>query len=374
MEFKIPKNLFIKALAKTISIAEKNIGHVLSNILIEGDKDTITFKSTDLEIALIQQYPISLLKKGCVVVSARKLYDIIKEFPDKDIDVAVDERFKMELVSGKTRIRLNGIEPSEFPKIPEYKKDKFFKLETDSLLDMIEKTVFATSNNETKRILNGVYFEKIMREEKKFIRMIATDGHRLSIMDKEVENWNKINITEGVIIPKKGLNELKRICEDEASEVSFNFVDNNFVVIGDNTTLSMRLLQGGYPNYQQVIPKRNENTMIVNRVELINALKRMSSICSLTDEFKKVLFTVEGSKLSLYSKSPELGEANEEFDVEYIGMPLEVSFNSKFFIEALNVMNNAEKVRIKFGDKETPALLYYVNSAEYLHLIMPLRS
>ena len=117
MEFKIAKNTFIRALAKTISIAEKNVGHVLSNILIEGEKETLTFKSTDLEIALIQQYPVAVTKKGALVVNARKLYDIIKEFPDKDIEVIVDDRFKMELSSGKTHIKLNGLDPSEFPKI-----------------------------------------------------------------------------------------------------------------------------------------------------------------------------------------------------------------------------------------------------------------
>jgi DNA polymerase-3 subunit beta len=243
MHFTIEKEVFLKGLARIQGIVEKrNTIPILSNVLIEGRDNEIYLTATDLEVGMRASYPASIVTPGKVTVSARKIHEIIKELPEKEISFIAKENCWIEIRCGKALFNIVGLSSEEFPYFPQPDKEQFFSINSSLLKEMIDKTAFSISTDESKYNLNGIYFRSVEDEGKQMLRLVATDGHRLSMIQKEMDASHVEELLKGVIFPRKGIIELKKIAEEGESDIQLGFMDNNAVVKKDRTVVVMRLV------------------------------------------------------------------------------------------------------------------------------------
>jgi len=370
MEFKISKDVFMKALQRIQGIVEKrSTMPILSNTLLEAGNDTLHITATDLEVGMRSSYPIEVIKEGKITVSAKKLYEIVKEMPDQDIHFSTKENDWVEIVCGKARFNIVGLSSEEFPYFPKVKDESFLVLDNPVLKEMIEKTSYAICYDETKYNLNGVFI-KAVEDEGTVLKMVATDGHRLSVAEKAIDGNVTAELAKGVIFPKKGIFELKKMVDEETAAIMLGFMDNSAVIKKGNTVVVMRLIDGEFPDYTKVIPKGNDKTVHVNRDRFLHSLKRMSILSS--EKFKGIRIEVSPEVMVISSSNPELGEAREEMEVTYDGTPISARFNAKYLIDVLGVMDEPE-VELKFKDEFSPVMMNSAEGNDFMAVIMPMR-
>ncbi|MBI1909713.1 MAG: DNA polymerase III subunit beta [Deltaproteobacteria bacterium] len=366
MEFKIGKREFLKALQWSQGIVErKTTMPILANILLETVGKKLKIAATDLETTVLVEVKAEVFKTGKVAVNARNLYDIVRELPQEEIRVEGEKNQWLELRSGQSKFRVVGMDPEEFPTLP-VSKDKRFRLEPETIQKMIEKTLYAVSTNETRLTLNGVYLEGAGKEGT--LRMVATDGHRLSYVDKEIKGDLKID--KGVILPRKGIVELKKLVEDGEGDLAMALEEKQVAVNRGDVSLFLRLVEGEYPDYQQVIPKKLDRILSVGREVLTGALKRSSLVS--VDRARGVNFSISPGHLELTSSHPDFGEAREELPVEYKGESFQVGFNARYLLDVLAVIQD-EKIVIELKDEVSPCLIRSEFDRGFLSLIMPMR-
>ncbi len=367
MEFNINKNDFIKVLQRIQGIVEKrNTMPILANVLIEVKDSYVTLIATDLEIYIKDTCQVDVKEEGTVTVNARKLFEIIKQLPDDQVNISVKEGEKLTIKSGRARFNIVGLPSKEFPPFPSIEEDKIVNIGPETLKDMVDKTSFAVSTDETRYNINGFYLEK----DDGSIKMVTTDGHRLAMIDK---NNKDIFIEEkGVILPRKGVLELRKLLEEKEGSYSFGVTDKSATMKRNDTVVNIRLIEGEFPDYKQVIPKDNDKNVVADRAGLLESLRRVSILSS--DKIKGVKFTLSKDVLVLSSSSPDIGDAREELVVEYDGDDLEIAFNAKYFIEALDAVND-EKVELKLKDQLSPGVLMPVEKkgGGYTYIVMPMR-
>jgi DNA polymerase-3 subunit beta len=383
MNFDIDKKEFLKGLSLMQSVVgRKTTLPILSHILIQWEKNSLYLTGTDLETGIREELNATVHQEGKASVSAKKLYEIVRELPDETIHIQKKENHWITLQCGKSIFNLAGLDPDEFPSLPTYQDGYFSKILTQLIREMIEKTVFAASNEESRYHLNGVLFIQKKQGpgpsgtgqgEKEILRMVATDGHRLSLIDRESQTIR--GIEKGIIIPKKGVLEIKKIMGDgdgeEEMEIYFDQT-HGFFKIG-KSLMVIRLIDGEFPEYEQVIPKGNDKKLVMEKERIYGCLRRVSTMAS---------ERVEGVKLSLKKNSVELssyhqdfGDAKEEVEVVYEGPPLEIGFNARYLIEVLNVIDT-EEVIMELKDEGSPGIIKPLSSIEpsnQLCIIMPMR-
>ena len=383
MNFDIDKREFLKGLSLMQSVVgRKTTLPILSHILMQWEKDSLYLTGTDLETGIREKLNATSHQEGKASISAKKLYEIVRELPEETIHIQKKENHWITLQCGKSIFNLAGLDPDEFPSLPTYQDEYFSKISTHLIMEMIEKTVFAASNEESRYHLNGVLFLQkkqgiepsgAEQEGKEILRIVATDGHRLSFMDRESITIR--GIEKGIIIPKKGVLEIKKIMgdrdEEEEMEIYFDQT-HGFFKIG-KSLMVIRLIDGEFPEYEQVIPKGNDKKLVMEKEKIYGCLRRVSTMAS---------ERVEGIKLSLKKNSIELssyhqdfGDAKEEVEVVYEGPPLEIGFNARYLIEALNVIDTKEVI-MELKDEGSPGIIKPLSSIEpsnQFHIIMPMR-
>jgi len=369
MNFTIEKEVFLKGLARIQGIVEKrNTIPVLSNVLLEGKDGELCLTATDLEVGMQSTYPAQIRKPGKITVSAKKLYEIIKELPDNEIIFNAKDNCWIEVECGKAQFNIVGLSADEFPNFPKPDKTNFISLESSLCKEMIEKTFFAVSQDESKYNLNGIFCQ--VQEDTDQLRLVATDGHRLSMIDKTIEKTENEELTRGVILPRKGILELKKLAEDGVGNLHLGFMDNNAVVSKDQTVIIMRLVDGEFPDYSRVIPKTNEQKASIAVDPFLHALRRMIIVSS--EKSRGVKMNLKDNLLEVSSSNPELGDAREELDVEYQGPELSVGFNARYLLDILQVQDQ-DRINIILKDNLSPGLIKPVDEDGYLAVIMPMR-
>jgi len=367
MKFVIEKGLFQTILGKIQGIVERrSTVPILSNIVVSGEKNTIHIMATDLEIGVKEIIEADNVEKGDICVSARKLYDIVRELSEERVEIQQEENFWISIKAGKTIFNLPGVDSKEFPAFPSTEGATYFPIGASTLLDMIEKTVFAASSEESRFNLNGIYLEKIIKDKKEYFRMVATDGHRLSLIDKEL----KTTLEKGIIISRRGLTELRRVLGDGEREVNISRKDNNCIFKTEQTIVVVRLLEGEYPDYQQVIPQANDKQVILTRKDFIGALRRAHVIAS--EKGEGVRFSIREETMEIKTGGPDVGNVQEEIKVDYKGTPLEVSFNARYLLDVLNIMDT-EKIKMELKEELSSGLIRPVDGEDHLYVIMPMR-
>lgn len=369
MEFRIAKDEFLKGLAVAQSVVEKrNTMPILSHILIRGGGGQLQLVATDLEVGVSARISADIVSNGALSLSAKKLYDIVKELPEGEVRVRGGDGFKVEISSGRSRFNIMGLDPEDFPQVQEFPDATYFSVPAAVIGDMIAKTIFAVSTDETRFNLNGIFVER----GPKGLRLVATDGHRLSLVEREVDNIDQFNLPKGVIVPRKGFAELKKYLE--GGQVEIGFSGSNCIVRKEGLVITMRLIDGEFPDYKVVIPKGSEKKAYVDRIAFGDALRRVSLLSP--EKFKGVKLSVSGGSVRISSSNPELGDANEEIDVEYDGPGVDIGFNARYILEVLNEIGG-EKVFIGLNDEVSQGVFSPVaegkQDATYVNVVMPMR-
>jgi len=361
MKIKIGKENLQKTLAKLQGIVEKRtIYPILSHVLIQA-KDEIFLEATDLEISLREKVSGKVEEEGEICVEARKVYEIVKEMPKEDLYFETEDNFWVRISSGNISFRLAGLDPKDFPRFSEVKEEAF-TVNGSLLRKMIKRVSFCTSSQQSSMNLHGVLFEV----EKGFLRLVATDGHRLALYQSEIEGVLK---PAQWVLPKKGVMEIRRVFSEEG-KVNIKSKENLLHFEGEKSLLSVRLLEGGFPEYKYVLPSGLENKAIIDREVFLRALRRASIFSGEKGEGVKMSFSPDG-RFELQVEGPS-GEYKEGLNIQYEGFPLQIMFNAPYLIEALNVMEE-ERVRFELRDSESAALLREEKNDAYLYVVMPMR-
>ena len=372
MKIKILKNELANLIAKAQNIVEKrNTMPILVNILMEAEKSQLRVFATNLEVSLTDEIEVTVLETGKVAVNAKSLFDIVKELPDGEVILEKQGNNWLKIQQGKALFNIVGISPDEYPVFPTYSTKEFMKIEAKVLSEMIEKTIYSVSNDETRYHLNGVYFERSLENGFPTYKMVATDGHRLSLVSrKSNSNDNNEAFNQGVIIPRKGLNEIKKLIEGVEGFFELALEGAQLIVRKGKTVLMIRLIEGKYPNYKQLIPQNLKENISLKRERLLSSLRRVSLLSN--QKSKGVTFTFSRGKMEIMSNNPELGDAHEEIDVDYGGKDLKIGFNAKYILDVLSSMHDDE-VDIELKDQLSPGLMRPHSDEDYTCVIMPMR-
>lgn len=364
MQFKILRENFLEGLSKVQGVVErKNTMPVLSNVLIETDKDGIKITGTDMEVAIICFVPAQVTTPGKITVAARGLYDIVREISNTDIVVTLGQGDRLEIKAGKSRFNIPGLSASEYPSLPEV-KSKSYEVPCALILDMIQRASFSMSTDETRQNLAGLLF---MQDKPGTVRMVATDGHRLALVEREFNDADFGSLK--VIIPRKGVGELRKLVSKEGS-FELALTDKHLLARKGNETLFVRLIDGDFPDYRRVIPESNTKQVIVSRDEFIGALRRVSLLSN--ERARGVVMNFTSGHLEISISNPELGEAREEFEADYKGEKLSVGFNARYFLDVLDVIRK-DTVRILLNTELTPCVVKEGTEEGFLSVIMPMR-
>ncbi len=374
MNFEIEKREFLNGLGLMQSVAgRKTTLPILSHILLEAERGCLYLTGTDLETGIREQLTAKTHQEGKASVSAKKMFEIIKELPEGGIHIQKKENQWLTIQCGKSVFNLAGLDPEEFPSLPQHSDEFFSRLPTHLMKEMIEKTVFAASNEESRYHLNGVLICQNKRGDAQTLRMVATDGHRLSLLDRESQGIR--GVEKGIIIPKKGVLEIRKIMGDrdgqEEMQVYFNQT-HGFFKMG-KSLMVVRLIEGEFPEYEQVIPKGNDKKISLARDKMYASLRRVSIMASERVEGIKLSIKKDLVELSAYHQ--DFGDAREEVDVSYDGPSLEIGFNARYLMEALSVMDTDE-VMMELKDEGSPGVIKPKSVAEpsnQLCIVMPMR-
>ncbi len=335
----------------------------------KGDTGTLELAATDLEVGIRSSHPAVVTEDGSVTVSARKLYEIVRELPEEPVQLEVSENAYISIHCARADFTLAGNLPDEYPTLPTASPEHMTTIQAVVLGEMIERTIYAASTDETRYNLNGVFFEWLPDTGK--LRMVGTDGHRLAYVDRSLASPLE-SLERGVIMPRKALVELKRLVDEEdAEQVEIGFEGNNGLVRKESVTLVMRLIEGEFPNYRQVIPQELTQQLLIPIDMLKQALRRVVLLSS--ERSHAVKFELGSGLLRLSSNNPDLGKAQEDLDVDYAGKDITIAFNARYLLDSLSVLNTKE-VRLFLQDEHSPTQLVPADDEDTLAVIMPMRT
>ena len=366
MELVVRKNDLLRELQLIQGIVErKNTIPILANVLIEADGSEVRILATDLEVALRSHCQASVGKSGSLTLPAKKLYEILKALPETDVRIEEDKN-GVKVAADRFDSRMQTLPREDFPTLPDANEKARATLPRNALKEMVAKTQFAITGEETRFFLNGAKF--VLKPDS--LAMIATDGHRLAL----VEVMHEVGIEEekGVILPKKTILELGKLLVEGDGDVLFESGENHlFFDVGGRMLIS-RMIDGQFPAYERVIPKGNDKEIEFERERLTNAVKRVALLSN--ERSRSVKIEIGKGKVEVTSSSSEFGEAREELAVEYTGPPLTISFNAHYVLDFLNVVET-DVVALSLKDEVSQAVMKPVGAQgyHYTYVIMPMR-
>jgi DNA polymerase-3 subunit beta len=339
---------------------------ILSNVLLRAEDNKLELTATDLDVTITCAVEAKVSKAGATTVPVKKLFWIVRELNNSEIDLEVDDKNVCSVRSGPSFYKIHGLSADEFPPRPQFKEDKKVVLSQETVRGMMKKTSFAISTDESRYVLNGIFMS--LKDHK--MTMVATDGRRLALVDEEVD------VSEGsqgeFIVPAKTVNELNRLLQ-EKGEVEIRYTENqaSFTLKdekGSSVLIVTKLIEGNYPNYRQVIPAETKERISLVREEFLHALRRAEIMTS--EKSNSVKMSFGKNKLEITANSPEVGEAKESLAVNYKGKEMAIAFNPKYMIDPLNALANDE-VFIELIDELSPGVLKI--NGPFLYVVMPMR-
>jgi DNA polymerase-3 subunit beta len=365
MKFNCERSVLLKeiTIAQEI-IASKNSMSILSNIYLKAEDDTLYIKATDIKVNFETKVPVVVLESGSITVFGEKFLGILNSIPDGELEFEQDEmKIVIKPLFKKIRFQLKSIDSDKFPEFPVSQEEDFFEMPVKEFKDMISQTVFAVSDDETRYFMNGVFFEK---QEDRII-MVATDGRRLAYIKKNVGSEIK-NFT-GVIIPPKILNIIMKRAGDEGL-ISISVTEKLIFIQFGSYMLSSVLIEGQFPNYHKVIPEKQTFSFLVNRLEMLDALKRVSLLVE--QKSRRVYLGIEPGVISVASEESELGIAKEEISCKYSGEKVSMALNYRYIEEPFKVIYNDE-ISIHFTETTRAITIKSVPERDFFHIVMPMQ-
>ncbi len=339
---------------------------ILSNVLLRAEGERLEFTATDLDVTISCGVEAKVKKAGASTVPVKRLFGIVRELNNAEIDLEVDDKNVCSIRSGPSFYKINGLSADEFPPLPTFKDDKKVVLPQETVKGMMKKTSFAISTDESRYVLNGIFIS--LKDHK--MTMVATDGRRLALADEEVDISE--NSQGEFIVPAKTVNELNRLLQDKGelemhyaeNQASFSLKDEK----GSSVLIITKLIEGNYPNYRQVIPAETKERISLVREEFLHALRRAEIMTS--EKSNSVKLSFGKNKLEITANSPEVGEAKESLAINYKGPEMAIAFNPKYMIDPLNALANDE-VFLELIDELSPGVLKI--NGPFLYVVMPMR-
>ncbi|MEE8126018.1 MAG: DNA polymerase III subunit beta [Nitrospirales bacterium] len=373
MKIHIAREDLLMALQRVQGVVEKrNTMPILANVLLEAKSEGLDIVATDLEIGMRGLYKATVQEPGSVTFSARTLFDILKEIRHSEIEMVVGENNWVTIKAGKSQFKVVGLSSNDYPALPAIERDGLTSLPAQGLLQLLKKTVFAVGEKDTRYVLNGLLISLIPSGKKVTIRLVGTDGHRLGWAEQEVAPAAAaIPASEiQVIIPKKAAIEIRRLLEEDDKEPLLGFTKNMVILRKSGLVLTSRIMEGTYPNYQQVVPKESSKKAILNKSELEGALRRVAILSKDKAHAVKLAFSADHVHLS--SKSPELGEADEEISAKYTGENFAAGFNARYFLDVLSVIET-ESLSLQMETSLSPCLIQEQGNPNFKAVVMPVK-
>ncbi len=370
MKFVINKRDIRNVLGKIQGLTGRKTNLAITdNVLIQATPSSIKIVATDLETGFEGEYPASVESEGTIAINARKLYEIIREFPAGEVRFHEIENRWIEIGNDNVEYHIVGMNPEDFPDNPTIEDIRFFEVDPYALSRMIERTVFIVGAvDDTRAHIEGIFFEVSKTEEQKVLRMVSTDGSRLSAADYPFEGDDPA-LASGVLIPKKGLHEvIKFLDTDEPAQIGLK--DNHFVVRKGSENITIRLLEGEFPNYKELLMQRDGSEIRLDRQAFSMMLKRMSIFSS--DQYKGVIFSYDRNRLLVRTTNPDIGESKEEMEIAFEDESIEAAFNPRYFIDTLGLIDG-DTVLIHISNGEMPCLVRGENDTTFVSVIMPMR-
>jgi len=367
MDFVTTKENLLKELEVMQGIVEKKSTiPILSNIVIDAQKDRLELLATDLEVGIRTTCEAKVTKPGSVALSAKRLYDIVRYLPDAEVRLKSEEGSWTQITCQKARFRIVGLSRDDFPAMPEFDFAKGIPIERPLFIDMISKVLFAITTDETRYQINGT----LMILSKRSLTMVSTDGHRLAYVSGRLEKGASEERIE-VIIPRKTVQEISRIGDGE-SEILFGQKDNHVFFKVGKTVMSSTIVPGKFPDFEKVIPEGNDKLLKFDGAAFAEVVRRVALLSS--ERSRAVKIALQKGSVEISSNNPEVGEAAESVDVEYTGGPLEVGFNAKYILDFLQAMGPGTFI-LALKDEGTQGLLRPVGQEgrDYRYVVMPMR-
>jgi DNA polymerase-3 subunit beta len=372
MKFKINRDHFANGLAQVLNVVgSKATMPILSNVLIEAEKDQISLTTTNLDLGIRCKIKAEVKETGSVTLPVKRLATIVRELPNVDVTFDATPNHQVKLASGGSNFRIMGIGKEEFPPLPEFGDEKAYTLEQGELTTMLKSVAYAQSSDETRYILNGVYFN--FKDDK--LTLVATDGRRLALVSKELDV--PAASAGAIILPAKTVGELTRLL-DKGEKVKINFnerraafqiaTDKDTSGLIDHVYLYSKVVEGNYPNYHQVIPKETHQRIKLERELFLQCVHRAALVCSEKSNSVKIKLT--SNLLEITAQSPDFGEAHESMAIGYSGPELQVAFNPVFVMDPLRALTKDE-IFFELKDEVSPGVFKTLDS--FICVIMPVR-
>lgn len=365
MKIKITRELLLPVLQAANNVVERRQAlPILSNVLIVAGNDGLQVTATDMEVELVSRLENPVAEPGSVALPARKLFDICRALPaDSELTIEANGN-KAKISSGRSRFSLAAMNADEFPSIGAFETSIDLDIATETLSDLLESTSFAMAHQDVRYYLNGLLLEM----DGSRIRTVATDGHRLALTDKPVEI--QLDAPRQCIVPRKGVLEIVRLLNPSQPTAHLSVGENHFRVSSGNQSLTTKLVDGRFPDYERVIPRETENRVIADREALRAGLSRASILSN--EKFRGIRLILKKNLLTAVAHNPEQEEAEEEIEVEYSGAPVEVGFNVSYLLDVLGVMRSPT-VRLDLVDAQSSCLMQVPEDAESRYVVMPMR-
>lgn len=373
-----------RALSLINGIVEKKANMpIMANVLISVEDNIVKFSGSDVEIAAQVIVQAKVKERGSTTVSAKMLLEIVRELPEGDVELKLNEGERLEITAKNSKLRIGGVSAQEYPSLPGLSLKADGKIQATQLLEMIQSTLYAVSTDETRFNLSGVCFESVISDQKDgikivrgkkanpncLLKLVSTDGHRLALITRIAEN---ISFVGRVIAPRKGLQELRHCLEQSSNqEISIGITEGFIVAETSDTKIAMRLIDGEFPDYTRAIPINEGTQIVLSSKELSQSLKRVALL--VTDKQKSVKFDLSEGNLKISSSSPELGDAAEIIQVDYNGAPITVGFNAKYVREIMDVIGEDQKVIMELHGEAGPGKFFVQGDDSSFGVVMPMR-
>lgn len=371
MEIIVNKHELVDVLSKIQGLTSRRSSLAITECVRITTSDThVELTATDLETCYQGIFPATVNEGGTIAISARKFYEIVREFPSSEIVIEEKDQRWINIGNKKVQYHIMGMKNEDFPDLPVLDDMDYFDVPCLDLKKMIDKSIIVSGIGEDKKPhINGVLFERFTDNAPNRLQMISTDGSRLSRYNYACSEDNEIPSGSSVLIPKKGLHEASKFI-GASGTISIGIQGSYFVLKSPSETMAIRLLEGQFPPYQEVISIEKSQAIELEKEPFVNMLKRMSILC--TDSYRAAIFTFTAQALIINATNPDIGESKEDMAIEYKGENVDVAFNPKFFIDALNCVDD-KKLLIYISSEEKPCIIEGFEEKAYLNAIMPMR-
>jgi DNA polymerase-3 subunit beta len=375
MRLTIDRETLLKGVGRTLGVVDRRgTMPILANFLLQTDENRVLVSATDLEVSFRGFYPAQVLEHGALTVQAHYFFNLVKELPGETIELTGTDKSSLKIQVGESYYQLHGLPADQFPPVPEITDQQLVEVESGMVKEMIEKTIFSVSVDDLQYHLSSIFWERVEAEEGFHLRLISTDGHRLTVIERALPESHQFAIEKGILIPRKGMAEVIRFLAEE-DKVSLGLGKQSLALRADDKYLFIRLLlDKKFPEYRRIIPESFALRFAINRREFFDTVRRISLLS--TERFKGIVLKLMADTMEVSFTNPEVGEGRERLPLfleagDASQLPMEIGFNARYFLEPLNAMQS-EMAILEVNEKDRPCRLLDQGDPHYFSIIMPM--